>query len=150
MYRPGRQHSSYVYSVAQRFPDEWFGAIFVVFPLLASLYGARPKIRKSSARRNGICLYLNSRAIVLFKHKSLGLPVGECSRIASIPRFVRNAGDVGLQRFVEGFQYADGSFVGGTSPCIRLTTSSVKLREELAGMAERLSVSTRSARIIQM
>ncbi len=116
MYRPGRQHSSYVYSVAQRFPDEWFGAIFVVFPLLASLYGARPKIRKSSARRNGICLYLNSRAIVLFKHKSLGLPVGECSRIASIPRFVRNVGEVGLQRFIEGFQYADGSFVGGDYP----------------------------------
>jgi len=140
MYRPGQRHSSYVYSVAQRFPDEWFGTIFVISPLIDSLYGVKPKIRKSSARRNGICLYLNSRAIVLFKHKSLGLPVGQCSRIASIPRLVRNAGEVGLQRFIEGFQYADGSFVGGTSPCIRLTTSSVKLREDLARMAERLSV----------
>src|SRR5437870_11267420 len=118
MYRPGQRHSSYVYSVAQRFPDEWFGTIFVISPL-ASLYGVTPKIRKSSARRNGICLYLNSRAIVLFKHKSLGLPVAECSRIASMPRFVSNAGDVGLHRFVEGFEYAVASFVSGTSACVR-------------------------------
>ena len=45
MYRPGQRHSSYVYSVAQRFPDEWFGTIFVISPLIASLYGVTPKIR---------------------------------------------------------------------------------------------------------
>src|SRR2546430_11721303 len=81
MYRPGQRHSSYVYSVAQRFPDEWFGTIFVISPLLASLYGPKPNIRKPSARRNGISLYLNSPPMPPSMLKALCTPLATCMRI---------------------------------------------------------------------
>lgn len=140
IYRPGKRHSSYIYSVSQRFPDEWFGCKFILAPLIAGLYGVTPRLRSSSPHRRGICVYLNSRAIVLFKHRVLGLPVGECSRRISVPAFVRDGGDGALGQFFEGYQYADGSFVGGLRPCIRVTTSSKVLCRDLKRTGEKLSL----------
>ena len=54
-------------SISQRYPDEWFGGRFVLCPLLSKLYGISPRFRKSSPRRNGICVYLNSRAVLHYK-----------------------------------------------------------------------------------
>src|SRR6266540_3327256 len=127
LYRPGRRPSSYIYSISQRFPDEWFGSRFVIFPLLSELYGIRPKQRKSSKHRNGICVYVNSPGVLLFKHRILGLPVGECSRLIRAPCFAVESGEDAMCRFVEGYQYADGSFVAGRSPCIRITSSSISM-----------------------
>src|SRR2546425_11003097 len=67
LFKPGMRHSSYTYSISQRYPDEWFGARFALYPLLSKLYVISPTLRKSSPRRNGICVYLNSRAVLLFK-----------------------------------------------------------------------------------
>jgi hypothetical protein len=141
VFNPGSQHSSYVYSISQHYPDEWFGGRFVLCPLLSKLYGIGPRLRKSSPRRNGICVYLNSRAVVSFKCRALGLSSGERSRSASIPSFVKTRGRDSVLRFLEGFQYADGSFVCGKSPCVRVTTSSWKLAREIDATADELSVS---------
>src|SRR5437879_61638 len=32
VYKPGIRHSSYTYSISQRYPDEWFGGRFVLYP----------------------------------------------------------------------------------------------------------------------
>lgn len=140
IYRPGERHSSFIYSISQRFPDEWFGCKFILAPLMTNLYGVSPRLRSSSPHRKGICIYINSRAVVLFKHRILGLPVGECSRIASIPSFVRVRGEEAIAQFFEGYQYADGSFVGGVGPCVRVTTSSQVLCRDLEHMGEKLSL----------
>jgi len=140
LYHPGRRHSSYIYSISQRFPDEWFGSRFVIFPLLSELYGIPPKQRKSSKHRNGICVYLNSRGVLLFKHRILGLPVGECSRIIRTPSFVVEGGKDAMCRFVEGYQYADGSFVAGKSPCIRITSSSISIIRKFSEIADSFNV----------
>ena len=120
LYNPGRRHSSYICSISQRFPDEWFGSHFVIFPLLSELYGIHPKQRKSSKHRNGICVYVNSRGVFLFKHTILGLPVGQCSRLIRLPCFAVKSGEDAMCRFVGGYQYADGSFVGGRSLAFEL------------------------------
>jgi len=140
LFRPGMRHSSYTYSISQRYPDEWFGGRFVLYPLLSKLYGIGPKFRKSSPQRNGICVYLNSRAVLLFKCRALGLSSGERSRVASIPSFVKTRGRDSILRFLEGFQYADGSFVCGNSPCVRVTTSSWRLAQELDATADEIPV----------
>jgi len=116
VYKPGIRHSSYTYSISQRYPDEWFGGRFVLYPLLSKLYGISPRFRKSSPRRNGICVYLNSRAVLYYKCQTLGLSRGERSWVASIPPFVKTRGRNSILRFLEGYQYADGSFVCGNSP----------------------------------
>jgi len=140
VYKPGMRHSSYTYSISQRYPDEWFGGRFVLYPLLSRLYGISPKFRKSSPRRNGICVYLNSRAVLLYKCRTLGLSRGERSRVASIPPFVKTRGKNSILRFLEGYQYADGSFVCGNSPCVRVTTSSFTLAQELDATADEIPV----------
>ena len=140
LFKPGMRHSSYTYSISQRYPDEWFGARFVLYPLLSNLYGISPTLRKSSPRRNGICVYLNSRAVLLFKCRVFGLSSGERSRVASIPSFVKTRGRDSILRFLEGFQYADGSFVCGKSPCVRVTTSSWRLAQELDATADEIPV----------
>lgn len=140
VYKPGLRHSSYTYSISQRYPDEWFGGRFVLHPLLSKLYGISPKFRKSSPRRNGICVYLNSRAILLYKCRTLGLSRGERSRVASIPPFVKTRGRNSILRFLEGYQYADGSFICGKSPCVRVTTSSLTLAQELDTTADEIPV----------
>jgi len=140
LFKPGMRHSSYTYSISQRYPDEWFGARFVLYPLLSKLYGISPTLRKSSPRRNGICVYLNSRAVLLFKCRALGLSSGERSRVASIPSFVKTRGRDSILRFLEGFQYADGSFVCGNSPCVRVTTSSWRLAQELDATANEIPI----------
>ncbi len=140
LYKPGARHSSYIYSISQRYPDEWFATNFILSNLLLALYGIRPKLRSSSPRRNGICVYLNSRAVLLFKRQVLGLPSGERSRKVSVPVVIRARGDEGLLRFFEGYQYADGSFVCGSRPCLRITTSSINLARDVRNVAERISV----------
>ncbi len=139
LYKPGTRHSSYIYSISQRYPVEWFATNFILAKLLSGLDRLRPKLRSSSPRRNGICAYLNSRAVLLFKRQVLGLPSGERSRIVSVPAVIRARGDEGLMRFFEGYQYADGSFVCGSRPCLRITTSSIDLARDMRNLAERIS-----------
>jgi len=141
VFKPGMRHSSYIYSISQHYPDEWFGGRFVLYPLLSNVYGISPRFRRSSPRRNGICVYLNSRAVLLFKCRTLGLSTGERSRNVSIPSFIKTRGQDSVLRFLEGFQYADGSFVCGNSPCVRITTSSWRLARELDATADEISVS---------
>lgn len=146
LYRPGSRHSSYTYSISQRYPDEWFGCNLVISPLLTRLYGIRPKLRRSSRFRNGLCIYLNSRGILLFKRDALGLRTGTCSRIVSVPPILGRRGKTCVLRFIEGFQYADGSFVAGTRPCVKITTSSLELHSEILEAAAGLSVACSSSR----
>jgi len=108
-------------------------------PLLSKIYGISPRFRKSSPRRIGVCVYLNSRAVVLFKCRILGLSSGERSGSVSIPSFVKAGGRDSILRFLEGFQYADGSFVCANSPCVRITTSSLKLATEIDATANEIS-----------
>lgn len=89
----------------------------------------------------GICVYVNSRGVVLFKHRILGLPVGQCSRLIRLPCFPVKSGEDAMCRFVEGYQYADGSFVGGRSPCIRITSSSISMIHKFSEMADGFGVS---------
>jgi hypothetical protein len=53
---------------------------------------------------------------------------------------VEEEGEKAISRFIEGYQYADGSFVAGESPCIRITTSSPSLFLKLAQTAELFNV----------
>jgi LAGLIDADG DNA endonuclease family protein len=87
-----------------------------------------------------MCVYLNSRGVLLFKHRILGLPVGECSRIIRTPSFVVEGGKDAMCRFVEGYQYADGSFVAGKSPCIRITSSSISIIRKFLEIADSFNV----------
>jgi len=65
---------------------------------------------------------------------------GERSRVASIPPFVKTRGRNSILRFLEGYQYAEGSFVCGNSPCVRITTSSFTLAQELDATADEIPV----------
>ena len=37
VFKPGMRHSSYIYSISQHYPDEWFGGSFVLYHLLSNV-----------------------------------------------------------------------------------------------------------------
>ena len=37
VFKPGMRHSSYIYSISQHYPDEWFGGRFVLYHLLSNV-----------------------------------------------------------------------------------------------------------------
>lgn len=140
VYKPGIRHSSYTYSISQRYPDEWFGGRFVLYPLLSKLYGISPRFRRSSPRRNGICVYLNSRAVLYYKCQTLGLSRGERSWVASIPALSRLEEEI---RFFGSLKAINKQMVRSfavTAPCVRVTTSSFTLAQELDATADEIPV----------
>jgi hypothetical protein len=133
--------SYYVYSISQRFPDEWFGIELIIKPLIRQLYNLTPKSKHSSLSRNGINVYTYSKGLFFFKNKVLGLPSGPRSRVIVMPPMLSHSIDH-QARFWTGFQYSDGSFYcsGLTKPVIKLTSSSPRLLRSLCHFASSLGV----------
>ncbi len=136
-----RRGSYYVYSISQRFPDEWFGIELILKPLIKRIYNLTPKSKHSSLSRNGINVYTYSRGLFFFKKEVLGLPVGPRSRIIIMPPMLSQSTDL-QARFWSGYQYSDGSFYcsGLTKPVIKLTSSSPRLLGSLCHFARSLGI----------
>src|SRR5947209_14799742 len=54
VFKPGMRHSSYIYSISQRYPDEWFGGRFVLYPPPID----RKSTRLNSSHANLVCRLL--------------------------------------------------------------------------------------------
>lgn len=137
----GTRGSYYVYSISQRFPDEWFGIELLLKPLVERLYNLRPKSKRSSSGRNGINVYTYSKGLFLFKTLVLGLPSGTRSRDLVVPNALTASAEY-MRSFWAGYQYCDGSFYCQklTCPVIRVTSSSSSLMSSLQDFANLIGV----------
>lgn len=137
----GTRGSYYVYSISQRFPDEWFGIEFFLKPLIQRLYNLRPRSKHASESRNGINVYTYSKGLFLYKTRVLGLPSGTRSRNLTLPLALPESfEDQG--RFWSGYQYSDGSFYCQkmARPVIKITSSSMELMDSLQDFANVMGV----------
>lgn len=137
----GSRGSYYVYSISQRFPDEWFGIELFLKPLILRLYNLKPKSKRSSASRNGINLYTYSKGLFLYKTRVLNLPSGTRSRNLTLPIALPNSFEH-QRRFWSGYQYSDGSFYCQkmARPVIKITSSSLELMNYLQDFANVVGV----------
>jgi hypothetical protein len=135
------RNSYYVYSISQRFPDEWFGIECFLKPLIERLYNLRPKSKRSSLSRNGINVYIYSKGLFLFKKQVLALTAGHRSRNIALPSVLSHSLEHQAS-FWSGYQYADGSFYcrRNGNPIIKITTSSLSLINSLRYFAKTLGV----------
>ena len=99
-------------------------------PLLHQLYDLNPGLCES---HNSIFLYLYSKDLVLFKHETMGMPIGRKSQLGHLPDYVTAAEDKWVGQFLAGFYDTDGS---------------VKLRRTLARDYPRISIAQKMQGII--
>ena len=75
-------------------------------PLLHDLYEVDPGITES---HGSIFLYVYSKELVLFKHETMGMPIGKKDQLKRLPSYIRNATNSWVANFISGVYDTDGS-----------------------------------------
>lgn len=70
------------------------------------LYGLNPGITES---HGSIFLYIYSKDLVLFKHQTMGMPIGRKDQLLFLPQYVNAATNSWVGRFLSGLYDTDGS-----------------------------------------